>query len=146
MDANIRIYFLWYILIDLAFDNAEDSLTLQKGVLGFHRCATIVAHYQLNEVFDNIIISLSKITGLLRESDPPTYSRRYVDDVKKPKKKVDRWNVDFGSNEKGQVAAILMFSIVNEHGNGLHGAWQNVLYFNIGCRFYSKFVYSQFIA
>ena len=88
-------------------------MTLQKAVVGFHHVAGIAAQYQLHDIFDSIIISLSKITGLLKETEPEV-------------KSVDPWAVDFGTNFKGQVATVLMFSLVNEHGNWLRKGWNHV--------------------
>lgn len=108
----------------LAFDNADDSLTLQKAVIGFHHVAGIAAQYQLFDIFDSIIISLAKITGLLKEMEPKAWnSDEGSGDLGSQVQKVDPWAVDFGSNFKGQVATILMFSLVSEHGNWLRGGW-----------------------
>jgi brefeldin A-resistance guanine nucleotide exchange factor 1 len=101
--------------ISYAFDNADDSLTLQKAVIGFHHLAGIAATYHEYDIFDSIIISLSKITGLLKESEPSAEGR------------VDAWAVDFGGNFKGQVATVLMFGLVGEHGNWLRKGWNQVM-------------------
>jgi brefeldin A-resistance guanine nucleotide exchange factor 1 len=65
---------------------------------------------------------LSKITGLLKETEPEERHGRGDDKVQS----VDPWAVDFGTNFKGQVATVLMFSLVNEHGNWLRKGWNQV--------------------
>lgn len=80
------------------------------------------------DIFDSIIISLSKITGLLKETEPEEHQPTRGDDQAQ---RVDPWTVDFGSNFKGQVATVLMFSLVNEHGNLLRKGWNHVCFCQI---------------
>ncbi|KAI8799312.1 hypothetical protein BJ742DRAFT_884663 [Cladochytrium replicatum] len=115
-----------------AFDNAEDDLTMQKAVVGLHHCALIASSFGLHDVLDNIIISLSKITGLLRETDrlPPERSLREDEiglDTNGRPIKVDPWAVEFGRSYRGQVAAVLMFNFAMEHGNTLRNGWKSIL-------------------
>ncbi|KAJ3194456.1 GDP/GTP exchange factor for ARF [Irineochytrium annulatum] len=118
--------------ISYAFDNAEDNLTLQKAVVGFHSCATIASRFNLVDVLDSIIISLSKITGLLKDNGVILEDRdiRSADDGSRTAgtiTKVDSWAVDFGRSYKGQVAAVLMFNLAAEYGNSLREGWKNVI-------------------
>ncbi|KAJ1558773.1 GDP/GTP exchange factor for ARF [Nowakowskiella sp. JEL0078] len=117
-----------------AYDNAEDYLSLKKAIIGFHHCAVIATHYNLNTVFDNVVISLSKITGLLRSDGPIPPERmpvmnggRLEEAFDKRVIKVDRWAVEFGRNYKAQTAAVLMFSLASEFGNYLRSGWKNIL-------------------
>ncbi|TPX41417.1 hypothetical protein SeMB42_g05585 [Synchytrium endobioticum] len=118
-----------------AFDNAEDDLGLQRAVVGFHQLATIAAHYHLPEVFDNVIMSLSRITGLSKDGGvppPPRDIRRITKDSENGTGeedlhvKVDRWAVEFGRNLRGQVAAVLMFNLAAESGSCLKEGWKGV--------------------
>ncbi|KAJ3208352.1 GDP/GTP exchange factor for ARF [Dinochytrium kinnereticum] len=118
--------------ISYAFDNAEDSLTLQKAIVGFHSCATIASRFNLFDVLDSIIVSLSKITGLLKDNGPlPEDTDTRPDEggarVPQPVRKVDRWSVEFGRSYRGQVAAVLMFNLAIEYGNVLREGWKNVV-------------------
>jgi Sec7-like guanine-nucleotide exchange factor len=112
-----------------AFDNAEDSLTLQKAVAGFHRASTIAASFGQTEVLDNIVTSLAKVTGLLKDHGrvPPERDLRSENDKSKSPPKVDRWAVDFGRNYKGQVAAVLMFNLASEFGNSISHGWEQII-------------------
>ncbi|KAJ3261296.1 GDP/GTP exchange factor for ARF, partial [Borealophlyctis nickersoniae] len=96
--------------ITYAFDNAEDDLTLQKSVVGFHHLAAVAAHHRLTEVLDTVVISLAKVTGLLRGTDRPVTTG--VGD--EGRKTVDRWAVDIGRNYRGLIAAVLMFTFARE--------------------------------
>src|SRR4051794_30953438 len=53
------------IWIYSAYGTAQDDATLQKAITGFRQCAMLAAEYKLYDVFDYIIMSLSKMTGLL---------------------------------------------------------------------------------
>ncbi|KAJ3094625.1 GDP/GTP exchange factor for ARF [Phlyctochytrium planicorne] len=115
--------------ISYAFDNAEDNLSVQKAIVGFHTCATIASRFDLPEVLDSLIISLSKITGLLKDNGifPEENDVRPDENGKLPQRKVDRWSVEFGRSYKGQVAAVLMFNLAIEYGNSLREGWKNVV-------------------
>ncbi|KAJ1563279.1 GDP/GTP exchange factor for ARF, partial [Nowakowskiella sp. JEL0078] len=117
-----------------AYDNAEDDLSLEKAIIGFHHCAVIATHYKLNTVIDNVVISLSKITGLLKSDGPlplertPVVNGGHLEEViAKRVIKVDRWAVEFGRSYKAQTAAVLMFNLTSEFGNNLRNGWKNVL-------------------
>ncbi|KAI8838851.1 hypothetical protein BJ741DRAFT_562615 [Chytriomyces cf. hyalinus JEL632] len=118
--------------ISYAFDSSEDSLTLQKAVVGFHQCAAIANTYQMTEVLDNIVIRLSKTTGLLKDGGKLPAERASEDNHlangdKPSPHRVDPWAVEFGRNYKSQVAAVLMFNLVAEYGNTLKDGWKNVI-------------------
>ncbi|KAJ3076852.1 GDP/GTP exchange factor for ARF [Podochytrium sp. JEL0797] len=115
--------------ISYAFDSSEDSLTLQKAVVGFHQCASIANTYHLTDVLDNIIISLSKTTGLLKDYAklPP---ERKLDESSLENEgaaRVDAWAVEFGRNYKGRVACVLMFHLAAEYGNTVRAGWKNIV-------------------
>ncbi|KAJ3135959.1 GDP/GTP exchange factor for ARF [Physocladia obscura] len=111
--------------ISYAFDSSEDSLTLQKAVVGFHRCASISNLYQMTEALDNIVISLSKTTGLLKDRGKLIPTERKTDVTGEKVIRVDPWAVEFGRNYKSQVAAVLMFNLASEYGNTLRAGWKN---------------------
>ncbi|KAJ3113573.1 GDP/GTP exchange factor for ARF [Phlyctochytrium bullatum] len=84
------------------------------------------------EVLDSIIISLAKITGLLKDNGPlPEDAEVKTDEggsrVPPPARKVDRWSVEFGRSYRGQVAAVLMFNLAVEYGNVLREGWKYVV-------------------
>ncbi|KAJ3033358.1 GDP/GTP exchange factor for ARF [Rhizophlyctis rosea] len=107
-----------------AFDNAEDDLTLQKAVVGFHHMGAIAAHYRLVEVLDTVVVTLSRMTGLLREM---AWERDPAVDENGKKIGVDQWVVEFGRTWRGQVAAVLMFGMVREWGGVVKAGWVHVM-------------------
>ncbi|KAH9248773.1 hypothetical protein BASA81_013568 [Batrachochytrium salamandrivorans] len=133
------------------FDNAEDNMSLQKAIAGVQHCAVLASHYGLTNVFDYIIISLLRMTGLNKQSnvlplehdinalhmlyDNPaqeastmsseldaTSFRRYQR-LRRP----DRWSVDIGNNYRGQAAAVLAFNLASDYGNTIQESWKNII-------------------
>ncbi|KAI8908816.1 hypothetical protein DFJ77DRAFT_433654 [Powellomyces hirtus] len=114
--------------ISYAFDTAEDNLTLQKAVVAYHHCSTIAAYYEILEMFDNIVVSLSKMTGLLTESRQLPPEATTIEERKSRSGTfVDPWCADLGRNYRGQVAAVLLFSLVDEYGTSLRKGWRWVI-------------------
>ncbi|KAJ3127915.1 GDP/GTP exchange factor for ARF [Nowakowskiella sp. JEL0407] len=118
--------------LSYAYDNAEDDQSLEKAILGFQRLAMIAAHYHLNDIFDQIVSSLSKICGL-GTSDGPLPPERSIEEAdtenknERKKLKTDRWAVDFGRNYKSQTAAVLLFSLGREYGDVIRQSWKPIL-------------------
>ncbi|KAJ3153537.1 GDP/GTP exchange factor for ARF [Geranomyces variabilis] len=114
--------------LSYAFDNAEDNLTLQKAVVGYHHCATIATYHEISDMFDNIVVSLAKMTGLLTESRQlPPECATIEEKRTRSDAFVDPWCADIGRNYRGQVAAVLLFSLVDEYGTALMKGWRWVV-------------------
>jgi len=96
--------------LSYVFDNAEEKSIVQKALQGFSQCASVAAHYELREVFDNLIISLCKFTSLLNTHEPP--------------------NVMFlsiGLNQKVRHSIQTVFTLAHRHANILREGWKNLL-------------------
>jgi len=106
--------------ISYAFDTAEDDITIQKAIIGLHYCTLIAKKFKMNNIIDNIINSLSLLSGLQNET-PEGY-----DPLAKPKT-LDKWSVEFGINCKGQVASLLMFDIAADYGDSIHVGWKSIM-------------------
>ncbi len=62
---------VWKIAITaiaFAFTTFDDDYTVQRAITGFRQCATLAEQFNLPEVFDYVVISLSQVTGLIPES------------------------------------------------------------------------------
>jgi brefeldin A-resistance guanine nucleotide exchange factor 1 len=118
--------------IAYAFVTFEDDYIIQRAITGFRQCATLAGVFQLPEVFDFVVVSLSQATGLL-DQDPagpsgllPIYPVVKVEDQDVT---VSKLSVEFGTNFKGQLAAVVLFNIVNGHGNAVREGWTQVCHF-----------------
>ncbi|XP_065652483.1 Golgi-specific brefeldin A-resistance guanine nucleotide exchange factor 1 isoform X4 [Hydra vulgaris] len=92
------------------YDNGSDKVHIQKALAGFKKCAVISAHYELSDVFDNLLISLCKFTSLLVTSQLN-----------------DNLSVVFGNNLKSQLSMRTVFVLAHKQGDMLREGWQNLL-------------------
>lgn len=112
--------------IAYAFISFDDDYIIQRSVAGFRQCATLAGRFQLPDVFDFVVISVSQATGLLSETLPARVPNYPVVDVEGQSITVSNLSVKFGTNFKGQLAAVVLFNIVNGNGNALREGWTQV--------------------
>lgn len=110
----------------VAFTTIDDDYIIEKAISGFRQCATLASTFQLPEVFDFIVLSLSYATGLLEDSVPPRSSSFPVVDVEGQSITVSPLSVKFGTGLRAQLAAVVMFTISNGNGNHLREGWAPV--------------------
>ena len=112
--------------IAYAFTTFEDDYIIQRAIAGFRQCATLAGRFNLPNVFDFVVISLSQATGLLSDSLPSQIPNYPVIEVEGQSVTVSKLSVEFGTNFKGQLAAVVLFNIVNGNGNALREGWTQV--------------------
>ncbi|CAG8656602.1 17032_t:CDS:10 [Dentiscutata erythropus] len=113
--------------ISYAFSTAPNDTILQKAITGFHQCALLSAQYKLYDVFDYIIMSLSKMTGLLGAHYSNETANNPLVKAGNAEITVSDLSIQFGRNYKGQLAAVVLFAVANEHGNILREGWKYIL-------------------
>lgn len=109
-----------------AFISFEEDYIIQRAIAGFRQCATLAGHFHLPDVFDFVVVSLSQATSLLSESLPAQVPNYPIIDVEGQPVTVSNLSVRFGTNFKGQLAAVVLFNIVNGNGNALREGWTQV--------------------
>ncbi|KZV62609.1 Sec7-like domain is implicated in guanine nucleotide exchange function [Peniophora sp. CONT] len=112
--------------ITYAFMTFDDDYAIERAIAGFRQCATLAGHFELPDVFDYVVISLSQATNLLSESlitEVPMYP---VVTVEGQSITVSSLAVKFGANLKGQLAAVVLFNIMNRNGNAIREGWTQV--------------------
>lgn len=124
--AYAALIIVQLLTVITAFNTAQDDVTLQKAITGFHQCALLSAHYQLHDVFDSIIVSLASMTGLVDHEETDVMAPDPIVDVAGQKYIVSRLAVRFGRNYKGQLAAVVAFAVASEHGSILRKGWVKV--------------------
>ena len=117
--------------ITFAFMTFDDDYIIERAIAGFRQCATLAGHFQLPEVFDYVVISLSQATSLLSENLPSEVPVYPVVEVEGQSITVSSLAVSFGAHLKGQLAAVILFNIMNGNGNAVREGWIQV------CRLYS---------
>ncbi|KAF8636714.1 hypothetical protein AX17_003517 [Amanita inopinata Kibby_2008] len=112
--------------ITYAFINFEDDYIIQRAITGLRQCATLARHFDLPDVFDFVVVSLSQATSLLSESLSAQVPNFPIVEVEGQPITVSRLSVEFGTNVKGQLAAVVLFNIVNGNGNALREGWTQI--------------------
>lgn len=94
------------------FDKTFEPSLLEKSQSGFMKCALIASHFNLNEDFDAVILTLCKFSTLLN----------YTADVHEI-----TTTTTFAQNPKAQEALKCVFTLVHEHGDCMREGWKNIL-------------------
>ncbi|KAF9239676.1 hypothetical protein BU15DRAFT_87976 [Melanogaster broomeanus] len=109
-----------------AFITFDDDYVIQRAISGFRQCATLAGHFNLPDVFDFVVVSLSQATSLLSEHLSAHVPNYPVVQVEGQSVTVSSLSVKFGTNFKGQLAAVVLFNIVNGNGNALREGWTQI--------------------
>lgn len=109
-----------------AFISFEEDYIIQRAIAGFRQCATLAGQFRLPDIFDFVVVSLSQVTSLLSESLPARVPNYPVIDVEGQSITVSNLSVKFGTNFKGQLAAVVLFNIVNGNGNAIREGWMQI--------------------
>lgn len=112
--------------IAYAFISFDDDYIIQRSIAGFRQCATLAKHFRLPDVFDFVVVSLSQATSLLPDTLQTSIPNYPTVEVEGQKITVSNLSVKFGINFKGQLAAVVLFNIVNGNGNALREGWTQV--------------------
>ncbi|KAJ7960150.1 ARF guanine-nucleotide exchange factor GNOM-like [Quillaja saponaria] len=95
--------------ISVVFDHAEHEDVYQTCIDGFLAVAKISACHHLEDVLDDLVISLCKFTTLLNPS------------------LVEEPVLVFGDDMKARMATVTVFTIANRYGDYIRAGWRNIL-------------------
>ncbi|KAI9064275.1 Sec7-domain-containing protein [Trametes sanguinea] len=112
--------------IAYAFITFDDDYIIERAIAGFRQCATLARHYNMPDVFDFVVVSLSQATSLLSDAQPNQVPNYPVVEVDGQPVTVSSLSVKFGTNFKGQLAAVVLFNIVNGNANALREGWTQI--------------------
>ncbi|KDQ13235.1 hypothetical protein BOTBODRAFT_633172 [Botryobasidium botryosum FD-172 SS1] len=104
----------------------DDDYIMQRAIAGLNQCAGLAGKFQLPEVFDFIVSSLSHATGLLGDVDVPMSANFPVAEKEGQSVTVSPLSVRFGTNIRGQLAAVVLFNIANGNGNAIRQGWSQI--------------------
>ncbi|OAY59447.1 ARF guanine-nucleotide exchange factor GNOM [Manihot esculenta] len=95
--------------ISVVFDHAEHEDVYQTCIDGFLAVAKISACHHLEDVLDDLVVSLCKFTTLLNPSllEEPVLA--------------------FGDDPKARMATVTVFTIANRYGDYIRTGWRNIL-------------------
>lgn len=107
--------------------SAQDEHVIQKAITGFRQCASLAGHFQLLEVFDTIVQSLSGATGLLDGTeDGQVMSSHPVVEKENQSVTVSPLSIRFGQSYRSQLATVVLFTIANGNGNAIREGWSAI--------------------
>ncbi|GAA5880201.1 hypothetical protein JCM8547_006589 [Rhodosporidiobolus lusitaniae] len=110
-----------------AFANFQDDHMVQRAIGGFNHCASLAARFNMPEVFDYLILSLSRVSGLIQpETAQADVGNFPVVDVEGQRITLSPLAVHFGENVKAQLAAVVLFTIANSNGAFIRQGWMQV--------------------
>ncbi|KAL3840554.1 hypothetical protein ACJIZ3_025145 [Penstemon smallii] len=95
--------------ISVVFDHAEHEDVYQTCIDGFLAVAKISACHHLEDVLDDLVVSLCKFTTLLNPSS------------------VEEPVLAFGDDAKARMATVTVFTIANRYGDFIRTGWRNIL-------------------
>ncbi|RDX67026.1 ARF guanine-nucleotide exchange factor GNOM, partial [Mucuna pruriens] len=95
--------------ISVVFDNAENTEVYQTCMDGFIAVAKISAYYHLENILDDLVVSLCKFVTIF---DPLS---------------VEESILAFGDDTKARMATETVFSIANRYGDYIRTGWRNIL-------------------
>ncbi|XP_027331291.1 ARF guanine-nucleotide exchange factor GNOM-like isoform X2 [Abrus precatorius] len=95
--------------ISVVFDHAEHEEVYQTCMDGFLAVAKISACHHLEDVLDDLVVSLCKFTTLLNPSS------------------VEEPVLAFGDDMKARMATVTVFTIANRYGDYIRTGWRNIL-------------------
>jgi brefeldin A-resistance guanine nucleotide exchange factor 1 len=99
---------------------------VQRAISGLRECATLAGCFDLPEVIDFIVISLSQSSSLIPESLSTSIPIYPVVKIEDQDLTVSTLSVRFGTNFKGQLAAVVLFAIANANANAIREGWTYV--------------------
>lgn len=112
--------------IAYAFSTFQDDYMLERSIAGFRQCAMLASKFGMSEIFDFMVHSLAGVTGLLDRNVPPALMNNAVVEVEGQNVTVSPLSVRFGTNFKGQLAAVVLFTIANGNGDAVRSGWTEV--------------------
>jgi brefeldin A-resistance guanine nucleotide exchange factor 1 len=84
--------------------SAQDEHVIQRAITGFRQCASLAGHFNIPEVFDTIVLSLSTATGLGDEGEHGYQTANYPTIEKENQSvTVSPLSIKFGHDYRSQI-------------------------------------------
>lgn len=106
-----------------AFRTHKDEYLLEREISGFRHCAILASRFGMIELFDSMCSGLANATGLLDAAGAGIMTNNAQVEVEGQSITVSPLSIQFGSNFKGQLAAVVLFTIANGNGNAIRKGW-----------------------
>jgi golgi-specific brefeldin A-resistance guanine nucleotide exchange factor 1 len=111
--------------LNYVFVSATEDAVFQRVIAGYNQCAAIAAKYNVSECLDHIVHSLAKISTLAAPEPPDTGLNTEVQASGKSIM-VSKFAVDFGRDNKAELATLVLFRIINGNEGAIREGWTHV--------------------
>lgn len=112
--------------IAFAFSTFSDEYMVERAISGIRQCGILASDFDLIEVFDFMVHTLASATGLLDSSVPQTLTSNPTVEVENQQVTVSPLSTRFGVNFKGQLAAVVLFTIANGNMDAIRTGWSDL--------------------
>ncbi|KAK4617730.1 hypothetical protein CLAFUW4_12238 [Fulvia fulva] len=112
--------------LNYVFVSATEDAVFQRVIAGYNQCAQIAAKYNISECLDHIILSLARISTLATETPPSTALNTEVQASGKSIM-VSKFAVEFGRDNKAELATLVLFRIINGHEAAIRDGWTEIV-------------------
>lgn len=112
--------------IAFAFSTYADEYMVERAISGIRQCGILASEFDLIEVFDFMVHTLASATGLLGNSVPQTLTSNPTVEVENQQVTVSPLSTRFGVNFKGQLAAVVLFTIANGNVDSIRTGWSDL--------------------
>lgn len=112
--------------IAFAFSTYADEYMVERAISGIRQCGILASEFDLIEVFDFMVHTLASATGLLDISVPQTLTSNPTVEVENQQVTVSPLSTRFGVNFKGQLAAVVLFTIANGNVDAIRTGWSDL--------------------
>ncbi|GAC97078.1 hypothetical protein PHSY_004662 [Pseudozyma hubeiensis SY62] len=112
--------------IAFAFSTFSDEYMVERAISGIRQCGILASDFDLIEVFDFMVHTLATATGLLDSSVPQTLTSNPTVEVESQLVTVSPLSTRFGVNFKGQLAAVVLFTIANGNVDAIRTGWSDL--------------------
>ncbi|EMC91775.1 hypothetical protein BAUCODRAFT_79330 [Baudoinia panamericana UAMH 10762] len=113
--------------LNYVFVSATEDAVFQRVIAGYSQCAQIAARYGISVCLDHIIQSLAKISTLATEAPPDTGLNTEMQASGKSIM-VSKFAVDFGRDNKAELATLVLFRIINGHEDAIRDGWTPIVH------------------
>lgn len=111
--------------LNYVFVSATEDAVFQRVIAGYNQCAQIAAKYAISDCLDHVIQSLAKISTLATDLPSDTSLNTEVQASGKSIM-VSKFAVDFGRDNKAELATLVLFRIINGHEAAIRDGWTSV--------------------
>ncbi|KAF2721574.1 Sec7-domain-containing protein [Polychaeton citri CBS 116435] len=113
--------------LNYVFCSATEDTVFQRVIQGYQQCALIAAKYDIHECLDQIIWSLSHISRLAIEGNQDTKLNTEVQASHGRSIMVSKFAVDFGRDNRAELATLVLFRIMNGNEGAIRDGWGQIV-------------------